>query len=433
MAEKPSYEELEKRIQKLEQATFDRKKVEKVLQAEIAERTRAVEELRNSEDRLTHILEFLPDATFVIDQNKKVIAWNKALEIMTDTPKKNIIGKGNSAYALSFYEECRPTLADLVEKEDIDIKLYDSIEWKKNCFIAEAFVQKLFKGKGAYVWAIASPFYDKNGNFLGAIESIRDITEQKKTETELIKHRNHLEELIEERTAKLKHEITDRKQVEEKLAASERRLDAIIKTVPDIIYRLDADGRITFISDAVKQYGYRPETLLGTSIIDLVYHEDKDKVKNRMNERRTGEVRTSSFEVRLLTKDQKNVLFEIFSVSAEGLYSSESPRHSTFLGTQGIARDITERKRAEEGRAKLINELQKALENVKTLSGLVPICANCKKIRDDNGYWNQIEAYIQKHSEATFSHGLCPECSDALYGKEKWYIKAKKKKLENKS
>jgi len=66
-------------------------------------------------------------------------------------------------------------------------------------------------------------------------------------------------------------------------------------------------------------------------------------------------------------------------------------------------------------REKLITELQAALANVKKLSGMLPICASCKKIRDDEGYWNQIEAYIGKHSEATFSHGICPECARKLY------------------
>jgi len=68
-----------------------------------------------------------------------------------------------------------------------------------------------------------------------------------------------------------------------------------------------------------------------------------------------------------------------------------------------------------EARERLILELQDALDQVKTLSGLLPICSSCKKIRDDEGYWNQIEVYIQDHSEAVFSHGLCPECAKKLY------------------
>jgi len=73
------------------------------------------------------------------------------------------------------------------------------------------------------------------------------------------------------------------------------------------------------------------------------------------------------------------------------------------------------------------NELKKVLAELKKISGLLPICAKCKKIRDDSGYWNQIEIYIEKHSEARFSHGLCQECSDDLYGDQDWYKKTKKK------
>ncbi|MFW6155382.1 MAG: response regulator [Planctomycetota bacterium] len=74
-----------------------------------------------------------------------------------------------------------------------------------------------------------------------------------------------------------------------------------------------------------------------------------------------------------------------------------------------------ERREILEERDRLIDELQAALERVKRLSGLLPICSNCKKVRDDRGYWNQIEAYIRDHSEAEFSHGLCPECAAKLY------------------
>ncbi|KKL16353.1 hypothetical protein LCGC14_2496450, partial [marine sediment metagenome] len=80
-----------------------------------------------------------------------------------------------------------------------------------------------------------------------------------------------------------------------------------------------------------------------------------------------------------------------------------------------IISDITALNRAEEQQKNLICELQNALAKVKKLSGFLPICASCKKIRDDKGYWNQIENYIQDHSEADFSHGLCPECAENLY------------------
>ena len=79
-------------------------------------------------------------------------------------------------------------------------------------------------------------------------------------------------------------------------------------------------------------------------------------------------------------------------------------------------RDITFRKRIEEERRKLIHDLQDALTKIKRLRGLLPICASCKKIRDDKGYWNELEAYISEHSEAEITHGFCPDCMKKLYG-----------------
>ena len=78
-----------------------------------------------------------------------------------------------------------------------------------------------------------------------------------------------------------------------------------------------------------------------------------------------------------------------------------------------------------------ISQLQEALQNVKLLTGFLPICAKCKKIRDEKGYWNQVEKYISDHSEAVFSHGICEECSDKLYGANDWYNKKIKDKDNN--
>lgn len=84
----------------------------------------------------------------------------------------------------------------------------------------------------------------------------------------------------------------------------------------------------------------------------------------------------------------------------------------------------------EREKLQLIKDLQEALEKVKLLSGLIPICSNCKKIRDDEGYWNQVDHYIETHSDVRFSHSMCAECSDELYGDEDWYQAMKKKQLK---
>jgi len=81
----------------------------------------------------------------------------------------------------------------------------------------------------------------------------------------------------------------------------------------------------------------------------------------------------------------------------------------------GVVQDVSDRKRIEEERERLIAELQLAIEQVKTLSGILPMCASCKKIRDDKGYWEQVEAYVARHTDAQFSHGICPDCMERLY------------------
>jgi len=90
-------------------------------------------------------------------------------------------------------------------------------------------------------------------------------------------------------------------------------------------------------------------------------------------------------------------------------------RNNKMTGIIESFQDITERKKLEDEKAKLIDQLQSSLDKVKLLKGLLPICASCRKIRDDKGYWNQIENYIRDHSEAEFSHSICPECTKKLY------------------
>ena len=82
---------------------------------------------------------------------------------------------------------------------------------------------------------------------------------------------------------------------------------------------------------------------------------------------------------------------------------------------EALQTEIAERQQVDRERVRLIGELQEALDNVKTLSGLIPICAKCKKIRDDEGYWHQVETYVRDHTEARFSHGMCPDCFREMY------------------
>src|SRR4029453_4657282 len=83
-------------------------------------------------------------------------------------------------------------------------------------------------------------------------------------------------------------------------------------------------------------------------------------------------------------------------------------------GAMGVALDIPERVRAEADRERLIDELQHALDHVKELSGLIPICSHCKAIRNDKGYWQQVDAFMRDHSNAQLTHAICPDCAERL-------------------
>ena len=144
------------------------------------------------------------------------------------------------------------------------------------------------------------------------------------------------------------------------LEAEQRRSQvmfrSLVESVPDVIYQLDRYGNIVFINNAIKKYGYDPEELIGKSIFDLIHPEDRKKATYKVNERRTRERRTRSLEIRLLSKGRDPVTFEFkgregeeptLAVSAEGIYHSEQPTSEGFVCTQGVARDITDRVRAE--------------------------------------------------------------------------------------
>jgi PAS domain S-box-containing protein len=147
---------------------------------------KAEQKMRETHRYLNQIIEFLPDATMVIDHDKKLVAWNKAMELITGVRKEDIIGKGDFEYAIPFYGERRPVLVDLLYLPDEEVKRkYDYVKRERNVLFAQVFVPKAYHGRGAYLLASASLLYDQEGNIIGAIETIRDITDHKSAELAL--------------------------------------------------------------------------------------------------------------------------------------------------------------------------------------------------------------------------------------------------------
>ena len=142
----------------------------------------------------------------------------------------------------------------------------------------------------------------------------------------------------------------------------------------------------------------------------------KDELKKLRHERMLASERDLAAKV-----DQKTVELQQAKKEIEAhsriLEQKVAERTADLVKTnQRLKNEIETRKEAEAKKEMLIFDLQKTLKEVKALRGLLPICSSCKKIRDDKGYWNQIEAYISDHSEAQFSHSLCPQCVKKLYG-----------------
>jgi len=169
--------------------------------AELAHKVKQAVELRRadnarreSEMKLASIIDFLPDATFAIDAEGRVIAWNRAIEAMTGVRAVDILGKGDHEYAIPFYGERRPILIDLALIPDEEaLSEYSFVKWEEGRLVAET-VNARPRGREVVLWEMATPLYDSQGRLTGAIESIRDITRQKQEEEVLRKTRDLLKQ-----------------------------------------------------------------------------------------------------------------------------------------------------------------------------------------------------------------------------------------------
>jgi PAS domain S-box-containing protein len=207
--------------------------------------------------------------------------------------------------------------------------------------------------------------------------------------------------------ALFKHEI------DQKLKESELRYRMISELTSDFAYsvRVELDGSLVteWITDAHTQItGYTPdEAIAMDGWQSLVHADDLPLALDHVATMLAGQ--TDVREFRIVRKDG-------------GIRWVRNHAHPVWDEDQGrvvriyaATRDITERRQARAERERLILELQDALSKVKTLKGLLPICASCRKIRNDQGYWTSVEAYILQHSDAEFTHGICPDCARKLY------------------
>jgi PAS domain S-box-containing protein len=208
---------------------------------------------------------------------------------------------------------------------------------------------------------------------------------------------------LEEKVRELEKEAAERRRAEKALRENEIRLKVVLDTIQAGIVVIDPENHtiVGVNAAAGKMFGAPREEILGSVCHQYICpaEEGQCPITDLAQD-------LDNAERELLTADGRKVpiLKTVVSVTLAG----REHLLESFL-------DITERKRAEEERERLIGQLKEALAEVKTLSGLLPLCSSCKRIRDDKGYWQQIEAYIRDHSEAEFSHSVCPDCAKKLY------------------
>lgn len=209
------------------------------------------------------------------------------------------------------------------------------------------------------------------------------------------------------RISELEETAAERKLIEEKLQVSEIRYRRLFETAQDGILILDAEtGNIVDVNPYLMDLlNYSFPEFIGKKLWEIGSFKDIEESKMAFIELQNKEyIRYNNLPLETKNGHRINVEFvsNVYQVN-----------HTRVI--QCNIRDITPRMMIETEREGLIRELKKALSEIKTLSGLLPICAYCKNIRNDEGYWEQIEGYIKERSLADFSHGICPECMKKYY------------------
>ena len=190
---------------------------------------------------------------------------------------------------------------------------------------------------------------------------------------------------------------------------SDRRYRELIENATDIIYWMDSKGHLTYVNPmAVRLMRYADGALIGRHFTELVEPTHRASAL-LFYTRQCREKRPHTYHEFPVCTAYGAVVW--FGQNVRTLFDATG----RITGFEAVARDITERIRLERERERLIAELKEALASVKVLRGLLPICAGCKMVRDDHGYWTQIESYIREHTHAEFTHGLCPGCLTRYY------------------
>lgn len=351
------------------------------LSRQVTRRRQAEYTAKDSEQRLSQIVDFLPDPTFVIDLQGKVQAWNRALEKMTGTKPEAILGKGNYEYAQAFYGERRPVLADLALKWDDDVaKKYDTVTKMGDALFIETFVPHLGE-KGIHTWSIASLIRNANGDVIGAIESIRDIT--------------------------------DRREIE----ALHERYEFIVNTIRDPMSFIRADYVYEAVNDAwCDGLQTNKEKSIGKTVAEI-WGTELFENELRPNLERCFAGQTVFFESGL----------DLPSIGTRFVRTTMYPFFNKLQEISHVAlvsRDITERKEAEEAQKRRIDELAQAR---RAMLSMMEDLEEAKKEAEEHSSGLEKEVRIRKEAEEELQDNIetLERFRKMAVGREKQMIKLK--------
>lgn len=185
-------------------------------------------------------------------------------------------------------------------------------------------------------------------------------------------------------------------------------LAAIVDSSSEAVIGQDSEGMIaTWNAGAERLFGYSTTEVMGKSIFMIFPADRRPELAALMGAVMRGES-AAPLEVQAIRRDDGRV---DIALTISPIKNAEGK----VVGISLMAYNVTERKQLEEERKQMIEQLNETLSHVKTLSGLLPICASCKKVRDDHGYWQKLETFLHEHSRTEFSHSICPECMETLY------------------
>ncbi len=353
---------------------------------DITDRKRTELALKQSEQRLSDIINFLPDATLVIDAEGKVISWNRAMEELTGMDALEVLGKGNEIYALPFYREPHPLLIDLALLPPKEVEQnYRNVHRLGNLLTMESFMPTLGEN-GLHLWGVAGVLYDADGRVAGAIESIHDVTERKRAEERM-------------------------QQLSDQLLVMNRDFLALLDATRDFIYIKDRDYRFTATSrDFARLVGH-------DNWRELVGKTDFDVFPREYAERYADFERTVIAEGRELLNHEEP--YRRPDGTLGWVSSSKRPllgKNGEIIGLFSISHDITERKLADEERRQDARRLQSMLKisqyNPGTIRELLDYALSeaVALSESESGYIFRYDDGAQTLTLVSFFSNVIPEC-----------------------